>query len=134
MTVIRLHHHTSLQSSCLDCNMSINSPLSRAVCLDKNNIITPLSRAIVLNPSPSSHLFAEQLTGTRLHHHTFFHSNCLGGNHTPSIAFRRLPPKEQGCRKPVFGVWAGTCLHHFTSFQSSCLHRNTSPSAHLFAE
>ena len=27
--------------------------------------------------------------------------------HTPSIAFRHLPPKE-GCRKPVLGVW-GPC-------------------------
>ena len=25
-------------------------------------------------------------------------------DHTPSIAFRHLPPKE-GCRKPVPGVW-----------------------------
>ena len=24
--------------------------------------------------------------------------------HTPSIAFRHLPPKE-GCHKPVLGVW-----------------------------
>ena len=34
----------------------------------------------------------------------------LSGNkrHTPSIAFRHLPPKE-GCRKPVLGVWIKEC-------------------------
>ena len=32
------------------------------------------------------------------------HRRC----HTPSIAFRHLPPRnEDGCRKPVLGVWSG---------------------------
>ena len=32
----------------------------------------------------------------------------MGGNHTPSIAFRYLPPKlKEGCREPVLGVWGG---------------------------
>ena len=36
---------------------------------------------------------------------------CARGSedHTPSIAFRHLPPKE-GCRKPVLGVWVKTSL------------------------
>ena len=25
--------------------------------------------------------------------------------HTPSIAFRHFPPRKEGCRKPVLGVW-----------------------------
>ena len=29
--------------------------------------------------------------------------------HTPSIAFRHLPPKE-GCRKPVLGVCLSVCV------------------------
>ena len=31
--------------------------------------------------------------------------------HTPSIAFRQLPPKE-GCRKPVLGVCCCPCCRH----------------------
>ena len=39
------------------------------------------------------------------------HYSCSisGWSHTPSIAFRHLPPKE-GCRKPVLGVWVGHTL------------------------
>ena len=40
--------------------------------------------------------------------------------HTPSIAFRHLPPKE-GCRKPVLGVWrkdvVNQCLEFATTQQ-----------------
>ena len=35
------------------------------------------------------------------------HRGCVPQTHTPSIAFRHLPPKEEGCRKPVFGVLLG---------------------------
>ena len=28
-----------------------------------------------------------------------------GCPHTPSIAFRHFPPKKEGCRQPVLGVW-----------------------------
>ena len=31
-------------------------------------------------------------------------AGVLAKRHTPSIAFRHLPPKE-GCRKQVLGVW-----------------------------
>ena len=91
-------------------------------------IITPPSSAIVSNPSPSSRLFAEQLTGTRLHHHTFFHSNCLGGNHTPSIAFRHdvvnqcleFGQEHVSIISPLSraAVLKGTRLHQRISLQS----------------
>ena len=32
--------------------------------------------------------------------------DCLArARHTPSIAFRHLPPRKEGCRKPVLWVW-----------------------------
>ena len=37
-------------------------------------------------------------------------SDVVGVAHTPSIAFRHLPPKE-GCRKPVLGVWVWSCVY-----------------------
>ena len=33
------------------------------------------------------------------------YTRTQGSAHTPSTAFRHLPPKA-GCRKPVLGVWA----------------------------
>ena len=42
-------------------------------------------------------------------------ARSMGHAHTPSIAFRHLPPKE-GCRNPVLGVWGTRC--HFGRFLS----------------
>ena len=43
------------------------------------------------------------------------HSNTHQSHHTPSIAFRHLPPKE-GCRKPVLGVYSRIKLFSFSFF------------------